>query len=300
MIEEIAPAKVNLFLHVGPVRADGLHEIFSLLVFAQEGDRLKVEAASALSLKVAGPFSAALAGLAPEDNLVWRAATKLQSFAAVNAGAAMALHKRLPVAAGIGGGSSDAAAALRALVRLWDIKISGAALRDLAFALGADVPACLDGRPAVVSGAGEGVAPGPDLPRLWICLVNPRVELSTGPVFRAFDAANPNPPPPHQALPAKVDDYGGVAALLQSTRNDLEPCAYSMAPQIRDVLQMLNKSGGVIGARMSGSGATCYGLYASMPDAERAARSAVERGWWSMAAPVAAGPPGPPGPQGAV
>jgi len=292
MIEEIAPAKVNLFLHVGPVRADGLHEIFSLLVFAEEGDHFKVEAASALSLEVAGPFAASLAGLPPEKNLVWRAAESLQNFAGVNAGAAMALHKRLPVAAGIGGGSSDAAAALRALVKLWDIKISGAALRDLAFALGADVPACLDCRPAVVSGAGECMTPGPNLPRLWICLVNPRVEMSTGPVFHAFDAANPNPPPPHQALPARVGGHGGVAALLKSTRNDLEPCARLMAPQISDVLMMLSNSGGVLGARMSGSGATCYGLYSSMTDAEQAALIAAERGWWSMAAPVAAGPQG--------
>ena len=286
MIEAVAPAKVNLFLHVGAVRPDGLHDLFSLFFFADAGDRLRVEAANEISLTVDGPFAPALEGLAPENNLVWQAADKLRKFAGLDGGAAISLEKNLPIAAGIGGGSADAAAALLALARLWEIDVSSAALNALAFKLGADVPACLGGKPVLVSGAGEKIDPGPSLPPLWTVLVNPRIETPTGPVFRAFDAANPTPASPIISVPSAFQDHGALAHFIGETRNDLEPHAIEAAPVIRDVLDQLSASDGVIAARMSGSGATCFGLYESQPAADDAMRLAQEEGWWSIAAPV--------------
>jgi 4-diphosphocytidyl-2-C-methyl-D-erythritol kinase len=176
-----APAKINLYLHIGPLRADRLHDLASLFVFAHDGDVIRVEAAKDLSLKVTGPYAPLLKDLPPEKNLVYRAAELLAREADVRAGAAITLEKHLPVAAGVGGGSADAAAALRALVKLWNVNISETALSRLAFRLGADVPACLARAPVNVSGAGERIEKGPVLPPLWIALVNPRVEMPTGP-----------------------------------------------------------------------------------------------------------------------
>ena len=282
MIVETAPAKVNLYLHVGPLRRDGLHDLASLFVFTEDGDSIAVKPAPALSLQIAGPFAHALSDLEPERNLVWRAAALLRDACGVKEGAAIALEKNLPVAAGIGGGSADAAAALRALVKLWRLDISKDALSAPAFRLGADVPACLERAPVNVAGAGEKIERGPRLPALWVCLVNPRVETPTGPIFKAFDQAHPEPSPPALAHLAPSD---GVAlrAMMERTRNDLEPFAVWRAPVIGDVLAMLTRAPGAVAARMSGSGATCFGLFASSAAAERAARRAEAKGWWAMA-----------------
>lgn len=289
MIRVEAPAKVNLFLHVGPVRADGLHEIFSLFFFAGGGDVIAAALAETLSLDVAGPFAAALENLPLEENLVWRAAEKLREAVGINQGAAITLEKNLPIAAGIGGGSADAAAALRALNRMWGAGASDAALAALAFELGADVPACLAGAPVIVSGAGEKVSAGPSLPPLFICLANPGVETPTGPVFRAFDAANPTPAAPCGSVPAAIEAYDDLVRFMNATRNDLEPHAVAAAPVIGEAVALLAASPGVLGARMSGSGATAFGLYRSLEYAENAARLARAEGWWSIAAPVLAG-----------
>lgn len=282
MIAESAPAKVNLYLHVGPVRRDGLHDLASLFVFAQEGDVIRVEPAKTLSLAVAGPFAHVLKDLPPEKNLVFRAATLLADRCGVKVGAAITLEKNLPVAAGVGGGSADAAAALRALQRLWRADIGEAALSRLAFSLGADVPACLARAPVNVSGAGEILSKGPALPPLWICLVNPRAAMPTGPVFRAFDRAVPAPEKP-VCDSFRVMNYAMLRKAMARTRNDLEPFAIAGAPVVRTVIEALAAAPGAIAARMSGSGATCFALFSSRESAARAAAAARARGWWAMA-----------------
>lgn len=282
MIAETAPAKVNLYLHIGPLRRDGLHDIASLFVFAKDGDVIRVEKAKDLSLSLEGPFAGPLKDAPPEKNLVFRAAQILARQCGVRQGAAITLEKHLPVAAGVGGGSADAAAALRALIALWDAEISDAALSRLAFSLGADVPACLARAPVNVSGAGEILAKGPALPPLWICLVNPRIEMPTGPIFRAFDAATAAPEKP-VCDPFRAPAYAMLRAAMARTRNDLEPFAIQRAPVIRKVIDYLASAPGALGARMSGSGATCFALFSSREGAARAAAASRARGWWAMA-----------------
>ena len=289
MITETAPAKINLYLHVGPVRDDGLHELASLFVFAEDGDRVTAAPSGDLSLEVTGPFAPALADLPPEDNLVLRAAATLREACGVTSGAALTLEKNLPVAAGIGGGSADAAAALRALVRLWDADIGEDALVRLAFSLGADIPACLAGAPVNVTGAGETMAAGPALPPLWVCLVNPGVETPTGPIFRAFDAAHPAPAAPALAMLTPPSGYDALQAMLTASRNDLQPFAVEGAPAIAEVLEVLEKAPGALIARMSGSGATCFAVFDSETGARRAEDEARGRGWWAMASRLRTG-----------
>lgn len=288
-VAEVAPAKVNLFLHVGPTRADGLHELASLFVFAADGDVVEAEPADGLHLAVTGPFAAALKPFPVESNLVWRAALALQSACGVRRGAALTLRKRLPVAAGVGGGSSDAAAALRALVRLWELDVSPHLLRRIAFRLGADVPACLSAAPVYVGGAGERIMPGPKLPPLWLCLVNPRVETPTGPVFRAFDAAHPSPLSPSLPRVTRLATPTDVAAYLEATRNDLEPFAVRRKSVIGAARDFVAECSGARLARMSGSGATVFGLFADGAGASRAAQAAKAKGWWASPTRVSAG-----------
>ena len=282
MIVENAPAKVNLYLHIGPTRRDGLHDLASLFVFAEKGDVIRVEAAKDFNLTVSGPYADSLQDLPAEKNIVMVAARRLANEVCDGKAASITLEKNLPVAAGVGGGSADAAAALRALVRLWHADISEAALAKLTFSLGADVPACLARAPVNVSGAGERLDVGPALPPLWIALVNPRVAMPTGPVFRAFDSQTPTPAPAVLAH-APAPTYEGLRALMGATRNDLEPHAIVLAPVIRDVLDWLAAAPGALAARMSGSGATCFALFASESAAQRAAHGAGARGWWAMA-----------------
>ena len=282
MISERAPAKINLYLHIGPLRPDRLHDLASLFVFADDGDVIHVEAAKELSLRVTGPYAPLLSDLPPEKNLVFRAGQMLARHAGVGAGAAITLEKNLPVAAGVGGGSADAAAALRALVKLWDVRITNAALERIAFQLGADVPACLARAPVNVSGAGERLEKGPHLPPLWICLVNPRIDMPTGPVFHAFDLAQTNPATSSLAN-FRVSTYEQLKQAMAVTRNDLEPFAIEKAPVIREVIDSLAGAPGALAARMSGSGATCFSLFSSYEAASRAAKSARSRGWWAMA-----------------
>lgn len=292
MIRETAPAKINLWLHVGPLRPDRLHDLESLFVFAEHGDVVSAAPAQDLSLAIEGPFAAALEPFPIESNLVLKAARALKAASGVDAGAALTLDKRLPVAAGIGGGSSDAAAALRALVRLWGVDISPSALARLAFELGADVPACLEGRPVYVSGAGEAISPGPALPPLWACLVNPGVATPTGPIFQAFDQENPFPPAPLRHRPARLSGLEEVREAGRATANHLEPYAVRSETVIGEARRFLAETPGAIFTRMSGSGATVFALYGDSRDADRAALGAAARGWWSMATRIAAGDAG--------
>lgn len=283
MIAEIAPAKINLYLHVGGLRPDRLHDLESFFVFADRGDVVTATPASDLSLDIVGPFAAALSNEAVDRNLVLRAARRLRKATGVTAGARLTLDKQLPIASGVGGGSADAAAALRALSRLWRVSLSGADLKRLAFSLGADIPACLDRRPVLVSGAGEALSPAPTLPPLWICLVNPKVAMPTGPVFRAFDVANPSPAKPQPAS-IGIPRYAAVGRLMQNSRNDLEPIAIARQSVIQEVIDSLAKRPGALAARMSGSGASVFGLFTSKSAAGRAANEMAGRGWWSLSA----------------
>lgn len=283
-VSAFAPAKINLTLHVTGRRDDGYHTLDSLVVFAGIGDRITATPSDSLTLTVTGPRAGVLEGLAPEDNIVLRAARALADAAGIEPRAAITLYKRLPAGGGVGGGSSDAAAALRALVEAWEVTLPEPDLMALALRLGADVPVCLRGRPTQVSGIGEQLTDPPTLPPAWLLLVNPGVHQSTPEVFRAragrFEAARP--------LERSPRDAADLAAMLADRRNGLTAAALSLAPEIGTVLAALAAAPGCLLARMSGSGSTCWGLYADGPACEAAAlRLQAERpGWWVKAAPM--------------
>lgn len=271
---EAARAKVNLHLHVTGRRADGYHLLDSLVVFAEAADAVTVAPASALSLSLCGPEAGALA--AEADNLVLRAARLLAEAAGRPLpGAALVLEKRLPVASGIGGGSADAAAALRALNRFWGLGMAADRLEALALRLGADVPVCLASRPARMAGVGEVLTPAPALPDFGMVLANPRVSLPTPRIFAARTGAFSAP----AAFPSGWADVVAMAAALRSLRNDLEPPAVGLCPPIAEVLAALRALPGALLARMSGSGATCFAIFADAAAAERAAE-ALPAAWW--------------------
>lgn len=276
-IDVFAPAKINLTLHVTGRRADGYHLLDSLVAFAGVGDTVTAEAADHLSLQIDGPMAAGLD--AGDDNLVLRAARLL----APGGGAALRLTKRLPVASGIGGGSADAAATLRALARLWSLPLPDHA-RTLS--LGADVPVCLDCRPARMRGVGEGIEPlVTPLPDAWLVLVNPGVAVSTPAVFAALDRRD-NPPMPDR-LP-DWPDAGSLAAFLATQRNDMEAAAIRLEPVIAVAKEALAAQTGCLIARMSGSGATCFGLFGKAAEAKHAAEALKQDhpGWWVTPAPL--------------
>ena len=270
-VGEAAPAKLNLCLHVTGRRADGYHLLDSLVVFADVADRVDVTTARGLSLRVTGPEGAGLA--AGPDNLVLRAARSMGV-----ADAALVLEKRLPVASGIGGGSADAAATLRVLARLTGRRLPSDA--DV-LRLGADVPVCFAGRPARMTGIGEVLAPVPPLPSLWVVLVNPRVAVPTPQVFAALTRRD-NPPLPDLPPSALASAEALTSWLTDQTRNDLVPPACTVAPVLPEVQSALTATPGCLLARMSGSGGTHFGLYASAEAARTAARSlaAAHPGWW--------------------
>jgi len=286
-VSVFAPAKVNLYLHVLGRRADGYHRLDSLVVFADIGDRVTARPADSLTLTVGGPEVAAIAGLG-EDNLVMRAARLLAAQAGIGAGAALHLDKQLPAAAGIGGGSSDAAATLRALAALWDAPLGEPEVMAIALQLGADVPACLAGRPVWVGGIGEEIMPAGGLPEAGIMLANPRRPLPTAAVFQRYRG-------PHR-MAGRFDpvpsDAAGLAAILSSRHNDLTAAALELVPEIGAVLARLAALPGALLARMSGSGATCFALFADRAAALAARRTLAlaEPGWWSAAGMLTSGP----------
>lgn len=273
-LTEHAPAKLNLYLHVIGQGDDGLHRLDSLVVFAAVGDVVHAAPADTLALSLTGPFAPALQGEA--DNLVLRAARALATEVGRSAQAHLMLDKRLPVASGIGGGSSDAAATLRALCRLWRRAADPAALGRIARALGADVPVCLATRPLRMGGIGERLEPAPALPDCGVVLVNPGVAIATPSVFRARTGAYSTP----VGLPARWNDAAAMAADLRQCRNDLETPARSLCPAIDGVLSALAAQPGCLLARMSGSGATCFGLFATPEIAAEAAPRLMRDGWW--------------------
>lgn len=274
-----APAKINLFLHVTGRREDGYHLLESLVVFAATGDRLFVEPSENLSLAVTGPFAAGLADSGP-DNLVMRAAAALQREASVQSGATITLQKNLPVSSGIGGGSADAAATLRALSVLWNIDSAGLDLASIGLAIGADVPVCLNARPAMMSGVGEAILDVASPPPCGVVLVNAGEGVSTPDVFAArtapfTDAGDWETPPTFDAF---ID-------ALKGRKNDLSDPALSVSPVIGEVLAALSDTVECALARLSGSGGTCFGLY---PDEIAAGTAAAairseHPDWWCVA-----------------
>ena len=260
---EIAPAKLNLALHVRGRLPDGRHAIETIFAFCIDGDQVTAEPADELSLEVRGPFAAELGN--EDDNLVLRAARALADAANVSRGAALVLEKRLPVASGVGGGSADAGAALRLLTSLWHIDPKHA--QDVAPAVGSDVPACLLSFPARGEGAGERLSAVaiPELSGTPVLLVNPRVALSTAEVFASWDGNDHGP----------LEDW-------RHGRNDLEEPAKKLVPQIESVLAWLSAQPEVSFVRMSGSGATCFAFFGSEQSRDTAAM-AVPREWWHLA-----------------
>ena len=273
-VVELAPAKLNLALHVRGRRADGYHDLETLFAFARDGDVLTVVPAERWSLTIVGPFAAGLSS--GGDNLITRAA---QAFAARFGGGdafAVTLDKRLPVASGIGGGSADAAALLRVLARLRGVAADEPALFACAAGLGADVPACVLGRSAIGRGIGDALVELPGLEDMPVLLVNPRVAVSTGRVFAAWDGID------RGALPS-----GDAAAIACAGRNDLQTPALATAPVIAAVLAALTGPATLV--RMSGSGATCFALYDDIAtrDAATAAIAAARPDWWMLTTTLA-------------
>ncbi len=280
-VERAAPAKLNLFLKVVGRRADGYHLLDSLVAFASVGDRVGVAPAPNLALTVAGRFADAVpADAEAEDNLVLRAARMLADTLGRMPDVAVELEKSLPVAAGIGGGSADAAATLRALAVLWGIGEDDPRLSGLAARLGADVPVCLVSRTSRMRGVGDDIGPAPSLAGRPVLLVNPGVPVATPDVFRAFagpfsSAVEDTGPAHGQPLLGWISDHG----------NDLQEPATRIAPVIGDVVAAIGAEHGCRLARMSGSGATCFGLF----DTDEACRSAASNiqsrqpDWWVAA-----------------
>ena len=282
---EAAPAKLNLALHVTGRRDDGYHSLEMLVAFADLGDELEAAPAKRDSLVVGGPFAAALGN--SESNLVLRAlrAFRARWPAALPEGLALKLQKNLPVAAGLGGGSADAAAALRLFATIGEGDFAFADLLQLAVPLGADVPMCLYSRPAEVRGRGEIVLPLRHFPACHVVLINPLLPLVTADVFRRLEQRN-NP-----GLPDLGDPLMRPAQLglwLGETRNDLEPPAVALVPMIGELKARLAQFEGCILARMSGSGATVFGLFGSSAQAHQAAHD-LRTHWpdyWVAAAPL--------------
>jgi 4-diphosphocytidyl-2-C-methyl-D-erythritol kinase len=256
-------AKLNLALHVRSRRDYGYHAIETLFAFCEDGDELSAEPSPELSLTISGPFGG---GLEAQDNIVLRAAERLRQACAVGQGARLTLTKALPVAAGVGGGSADAAAALRLLDRLWSCGLDRTKLLRIAAELGADVPACLDSVAARGTGRGDLLEPVDlGLAGQPVLLVNPRMPLATAEVFARWDGLDRGP----------LEDW-------RDGRNDLQEAAISLVPQIETILAWLSAQRGADLVRMSGSGATCFALFADSGDRDRAAE-AVPREWWHLA-----------------
>ena len=259
---DIAPAKLNLALHVRGRLPDGRHAIETLFAFCTDGDRLSAEKADAFSLEISGPFADELP--TDRENLVWRAAEALRERLGTSGGAAIRVTKNLPVAAGLGGGSADAAAALRLLTSLWNIDPVHA--ERVAPTLGSDVPACLLSLPTRGEGAGDRLThvAMPELSEMPVLLVNPRVPLSTSEVFAGWDGVDRGP-----------------LGNWREGRNDLQEAAIKLVPQIESVLAWLALQSGVTFSRMSGSGATCFALFDTEAARDEAA-DAVPREWWRL------------------
>ncbi|GBQ89599.1 4-diphosphocytidyl-2-C-methyl-D-erythritol kinase [Asaia krungthepensis NRIC 0535] len=283
MTRSLAHAKINLFLHITSRRENGYHELDSLAVFAETADILTLDVDAdpqdAPSLRIEGPFGEGLD--AGADNLVMRAASVLRQSVRTSDALPcwpMTLTKNLPVASGIGGGSADAAAALRLLAEAW--QCGEIDLAPIAAMLGADVPVCLAQKPQRMQGIGEILVPAPVMPRCAMVLVNPGIAVPTPAIFKAWKESRADFRAP-ALLPQAWPDLSAMVESLHTTANDLQPPAIALFPLIGTVLEALKATQDCHFARMSGSGATCFGLYEDMDRARIAAEKMRERGWWA-------------------
>jgi 4-diphosphocytidyl-2-C-methyl-D-erythritol kinase len=283
-LEAFAPAKVNLFLHVGAPRADGFHPISSLMVFADIGDVIHAERASRFSLEIDGPFAShAPAGA---DNLVVRAVRALRQ-GEDGPPLRLTLSKLLPAAAGLGGGSSDAAAALRLCSEALGLGLGPERLHEIAASLGSDVPACLEARPVLAEGRGELLSAAPQMAPVPAVLARPAAGSATGPVYRAFDEglAARIEQDLRPTLPDRIDGPAALAQVLAVTRNDLEAPAVALEPAIGQVLDALRGAPEALFARMSGSGSACFAICPreNAAGALAARLQAARPDWWVKA-----------------
>ncbi len=287
-----APAKVNLYLHVTGKREDGYHLLDSLVAFSTVGDALRVEESERFSFHVDGPFALSLSdkereNSADSSNIAVRAAVAVAEAAGRKPDISIHLTKNLPPAAGIGGGSADAAAVVRGLLGLWDLPFDAAFVDRLLRGLGADVPVCFYGRAARIGGIGEILTAVPSLPPLPAVLVNPLKACPTPQVFQSTRlSVRPSAP-----LPEKFEDTFSLTEFLKKTRNDLTEAAVSLVPDIAACLKALGDTDGCLLGRMSGSGATCFGIFATEKDAVRAAQNirSAYPGWWVRAGAIGNG-----------
>lgn len=286
MIEEFAPAKINLALHVTGQRADGYHLLDMLVTFVAVGDRLKFTASEEDRFTISGRFGAQLQADADAGagNLALRARDVLRTLAQAQGLLAPPVHihleKNLPIASGIGGGSADGAASLRGLDRLWRLNMGFERLRHIGLPLGADVPMCVESRPLVAHGIGEDIRLLRGFPPLFMLLVNPMVAVSTPAIFKRLTDKN-NSPLAWPADGATLQDWWSA---IEMARNDLQPPAEALAPEITETLRLIAATG-PLAARMSGSGATCFGLYETADRCAAAARQleAARPEWYVVA-----------------
>jgi len=285
-IQEFAPAKLNLYLHITGRRADGYHDLDSLVAFASIGDEIKLQAASDFAFEIVGPQAGALAHENQDDNLVVRAAQSLARLTGNDLDAHLTLIKNLPVASGIGGGSSDAAAALRALARHWGLAKDDPRILEAAAQHGQDVPVCVRVESNYMTATG--VEPAPELPRTAIVLVNPGKGLPTPAVYKEYrEGGDPFSPLSRlSGAPATVEE---LVIALKLRSNDLYAPACRLMPEIAEIITALCSTDQCLLARMSGSGATCFGIYADNDAAERAAEKirAAYPAWWVRAGEIA-------------
>ena len=269
-----APAKINLYFHITGRQADGYHLVDSLIGFTTLGDELTIRAGKPLDIVSDGLFAGGMPP--PKQNLVYQALQLLAKTAGAQANAHVTITKNLPVAAGIGGGSSDAAAAMKAMAVLWEISDVSIDLFALGLSLGSDVPACLKAQPTYASGIGEVLDEAPQLPRAGILLVNPGVPLVTSSVFHARRGGFK----PFDRFDTRPKDAAALAALLAYRGNDLTDAAVQLCPIIRNVLVALEAAPGCHLARMTGSGASCFGIFDDLAAAKFAAPTVSRDGWW--------------------
>lgn len=269
-----APAKINLYLHVTGKRPDGYHLLDSLFAFARDGDVITAKQADGLSLEIIGAPDLS----AGEDNIVIKAARKLAAALGIEPNAHLVLEKNLPIASGIGGGSTDAAAALKALQVLWKKTLPDEKLYALALELGADVPSCLAGKAVQVSGVGEVLTPAPEIPALPVVLVNPNKPVSTPAVFKTRKPVFSEPMP----FTSDCEDIETFVAELKKRHNDLQDAACALEPAVAEVLHVLENQPLCLFSAMSGSGGTCFGLFRTPENAANAAEdiAATHPNWW--------------------
>ncbi len=269
-----APAKINLYLHVTGKRPDGYHLLDSLFAFARDGDVITAKQADGLSLEIIGAPDLS----AGEDNIVMKAARKLAAALGIEPNAHLVLEKNLPIASGIGGGSTDAAAALKALQVLWKKTLPDEKLYALALELGADVPSCLAGKAVQVSGVGEVLTPAPEIPALPVVLVNPNKPVSTPAVFKTRKPVFSEPMP----LTQNCADAAEFIGELKKRHNDLQDAACALEPAVAEVLHVLENQPLCLFSAMSGSGGTCFGLFRTPENAANAVEdiAATHPNWW--------------------